>query len=200
MSTFRIMSELHFKIIFAVLWIAYIAVRVPHEKNYKRIERKKVIGEKKERLSIFILLTGVGILPWLWILSPWLDSLGMNIPIAIRAVGIVAALFSIWLFWWVHKTLGLNWSPILEIRKEHELIKNGPYKYIRHPMYTQIWIWAISQFLIISNWVAGVAGIALWAIMYFMRVGKEEQMMVDEFGEEYEQYMSKTGRVLPKLF
>ena len=194
------MSDLHFKIIFAVLWISYFAIRAPHEKNYKRIERKKVREEKRERSSILILLMGMGILPWLWILSPWLDAFAMNIPNVVRLVGIITAVFSIWFFWWVHKVLGMNWSPILEIRKGHQLIKKGPYKHIRHPMYTQIWIWSISQLLIISNWVAGVAGIVLWAIMYTMRVIKEEQMLIEEFGEEYEQYMGETGRILPKLF
>lgn len=66
-------------------------------------------------------------------------------------------------------------------------------------MYTQVWLWAISQMLIISNWVAGLAGILLWTFMYFMRVGKEERMMLDEFGAEYEEYMKETGRILPPL-
>lgn len=127
--------------------------------QYKLYQRKKVLGECRERMTIF----------------------------------------SLWYFWWVHKALRTNWSPILEIGQKHKLINTGPYKRIRHPMYTQVWLWAISQMLIISNWVAGLAGILLWTFMYFMRVGKEERMMLDEFGAEYEEYMKETGRILPPL-
>jgi protein-S-isoprenylcysteine O-methyltransferase Ste14 len=102
-------------------------------------------------------------------------------------------------FWWIHKTLGVNWSPTLEIRKGHQLIKAGPYKRIRHPMYSQIWLWTIAQFLIISNIFAGLSGILAWTILYFIRVPSEEKMMIEIFGDEYIEYMKQTGRVFPKL-
>ena len=94
--------------------------------------------------------------------------------------------------------LGKNWSPVLEIIKDHRLIKTGVYKRIRHPMYTQIWIWSITHVLIISNWVVGFSGIVIWAVMYFNRINKEEKMMIEEFGNEYINYQKVTGRITPK--
>jgi protein-S-isoprenylcysteine O-methyltransferase Ste14 len=123
----------------------------------------------------------------------------MGFPDYVRVFGITILLVSLWLFYWVHKILGRNWSPVLEIQKDHKLITEGPYKRVRHPMYTQTWLLVIGQFLILSNWIAGTAGIITWAILYFIRVPKEEEMMLEEFGEEYQEYMGKTGRLLPRF-
>lgn len=66
-------------------------------------------------------------------------------------------------------------------------------------MYAQIWLWTIAQFLILSNSVAGLSGIIAWAILYFIRVPKEEEMMIENFGDEYVQYRKQTGSVFPKV-
>jgi protein-S-isoprenylcysteine O-methyltransferase Ste14 len=67
-------------------------------------------------------------------------------------------------------------------------------------MYTSVWLWAIAQFLLLNNWLAGSAAIVSFGTMYLLRVGNEEKMMLDQFGEAYYNYMQKTGRLLPKLF
>jgi protein-S-isoprenylcysteine O-methyltransferase Ste14 len=66
-------------------------------------------------------------------------------------------------------------------------------------MYASIWLWAASQALLLSNWIAGLAGIAAFAPMYFRRVPREEQMMRGAFGPAYEAYMARTGRILPRF-
>ena len=83
---------------------------------------------------------------------------------------------------------GKNWSVSLEIRDEHQLVTDGLYRYVRHPMYSSFWLWAIAQFFLLPNWVAGLAGLIGVAILYFFRVGKEEAMMRGRFGEAYDQY------------
>jgi protein-S-isoprenylcysteine O-methyltransferase Ste14 len=65
-------------------------------------------------------------------------------------------------------------------------------------MYLQIWLWSISQVLIVSNLFAGFSGIIAWSILYFIRVPKEEKMMIDYFGDEYAEYMKQAGRIFPK--
>jgi protein-S-isoprenylcysteine O-methyltransferase Ste14 len=101
-------------------------------------------------------------------------------------------------FWRAHADLGQNWSPTLQIREGHRLVTNGIYQSIRHPMYASQWLWVIAQALLLQNWIAGLGGVISFLPMYLLRVGPEEQMMVDEFGEEYRNYMGRTGRVLPK--
>lgn len=193
------MSEMIFKIAFLVLWFIYISIRVPYENEYKREEKIKTIHSKKEKILLFLLSIGLLLIPLVWVFTPFFDSFNIKLPVWSRLLGIIISILSLFYFNWIHKTLGVNWSPTLEIRKGHQLVKVGPYKRIRHPMYTQIWLWTIAQVLLISNFVAGFSGIILWAILYFIRVPKEEKMLVENFGEEYLEYMKKTGRVFPKL-
>ena len=103
------------------------------------------------------------------------------------------------LYGWTHKTLDGNWSNVLEIRENHKLITAGPYRHVRHPMYTAFWLWVIFQGPLLSNAAVWLVGIVTWAITYCLRVADEEQMMIEQFGRQYEQYMRKTGRLWPKL-
>ena len=61
------------------------------------------------------------------------------------------------------------------------------------------WLWGVAQALLLQNWVAGLAGLALFTPLYVLRVPREEQMMLDRFGAEYRSYMNRTGRVVPQL-
>lgn len=106
---------------------------------------------------------------------------------------------ALWLFWRSHTDLGLNWSQTLELRENHQLIKEGVYRSIRHPMYASIWLWCLAQGLMLENWLAGwYAGVA-FALMYIVRTPREERMMCEKFGDDYRNYMRHTGRLLPRL-
>lgn len=194
------MIEVHYKLILGILSLLHGVVRAPHAKIYKKTEKIRSEGKRREQVLVIIAALGMMVIPFIWILSSHLDSYAMNLPDYIRLFGIVLGIICLWMFHWVHTTLGQNWSPILEIRKDHTLIKDGPYKYVRHPMYTQIWLWIFSQLMISSNWFVGLGGIITWAILYFIRVGKEEQLLEEQFGQEYIEYKQVTGRIIPKMF
>ena len=127
------------------------------------------------------------------------EGFKIKIPEFLRIISSIILFFDVIFFYFIHKQLAENWSPYLEIKIDQKLIKNGIYKYISHPMYTQLWIWVIFQGLILSNYFIEIIGILTWGNLYFMRVSNEEKMMIDEFGDEYKKYMKKTGRLFPKL-
>lgn len=193
------MNEQIFKISFIVLWIAYIIIRAPFDTKHKQVEKLKVTKPVIEKLLIMSLGIGLMIIPLIWMFTPFLDAFNMGFPHWLRFSGILLAILSLFYFWQIHKALGTNWSPTLEIKKQHQLVKEGPYKRIRHPMYTQIWIWTIAQVFIVSNVYAGFSGIIVWTIVYFIRVSNEEKMMLEHFGEVYRAYMKQTGRVFPRI-
>lgn len=193
------MSELFFKITFVILWVIYIFIRVPFDKTYKQEEKIKTNHSTKEKALLFVLSVGLLLIPLIWSFTPFLASFNLGLPVWVRSLGVILAIFSLFYFRWIHKALGANWSPTLEIRKGHQLIKSGVYKKIRHPMYAQIWLWTIAQFLIVSNLFAGFSGLIAWSVLYFIRVPNEEKMMVENFGDEYTEYMKRTGRVFPKF-
>jgi protein-S-isoprenylcysteine O-methyltransferase Ste14 len=66
-------------------------------------------------------------------------------------------------------------------------------------MYASMWLWGMAQTLLLQNWIAGWAGLVLFLPMYVLRVPREEQMMVEQFGETYREYINRTGRVVPRL-
>jgi len=195
----KVMNEVIFKISFVTLWVTYILIRVPFDKQYKQRGKNKFVPSTIEMSFLVLMSIGLLIIPLVWVVTPLLNTSKMEFPVWLRIVGIVIAIASLFYFRWIHKVLGANWSPTLEIRKGHELIKTGPYKTIRHPMYTQIWLWTIAQVFIVSNLVAGFSGIIVWAIHYFVRVSSEERMMIEYFGDKYLEYMKKTGRIFPKV-
>ncbi|AHY53462.1 Isoprenylcysteine carboxyl methyltransferase [Bradyrhizobium japonicum SEMIA 5079] len=73
----------------------------------------------------------------------------------------------------------------------------GIYRRVRHPMYSAFWLWAIAQALLLPNWIAGLAGLVGFGVLFFGRVAREERMMLQTFGDSYRDYMARTGRVFP---
>jgi protein-S-isoprenylcysteine O-methyltransferase Ste14 len=66
-------------------------------------------------------------------------------------------------------------------------------------MYTAFWLWTLAQAILLPNWIAGFAGILGFGTLYLIRVGREEEMLLETFGDEYRDYMRRTGRVIPRL-
>ncbi len=67
-------------------------------------------------------------------------------------------------------------------------------------MYAAHLLWAIAQGLLLQNWLAGWAFLVVFVPMYFMRVPKEEQLMLEQFDEQYRRYINKTGRIVPRFW
>lgn len=116
------------------------------------------------------------------------------------ALGTLVFAFALWLFRRTHADLGRNWSVTLEIKDNHNLITGGVYRYVRHPMYSAFFLWALAQLILIPNWIAGPAGIVGFGILYAFRIGREEQMMLDTFGDEYRAYSARTARLIPGIY
>jgi protein-S-isoprenylcysteine O-methyltransferase Ste14 len=106
---------------------------------------------------------------------------------------------SLVVFYFSHRDLIANWSPTLEIRKDHTLITSGIYAFIRHPMYASQLLWVIATPLLMQNWLAGPLYLLFFIPYYFLRVGAEEKMMLDTFGSQYRDYMDKVGGLFPKM-
>jgi protein-S-isoprenylcysteine O-methyltransferase Ste14 len=112
-------------------------------------------------------------------------------------VGVLVAVAALAMFHLTHRALGRNWSVSLEVRESHKLITHGVYRHVRHPMYTAFWLWAVAQALLLPNLVAGLSGLVGFGTLYVLRVGEEEDLMVDAFGDEYRAYMARTARLVP---
>lgn len=186
-----------------IIFLAGIALTFVIRTPYLRANRaNKKKDERKSPLEKALLLAawlGMFALPVTHALTPLFHFANYAQPLWLDAAGIVVWVVMLWLFWWSHHDLGVNWSPTLEVREGHALITHGVYEKIRHPMYAACWLWALGQGLLLRNWVAGWAGLAAFGALYFLRVANEERMMLDQFGEQYQTYKDRTGRLLPKF-
>ena len=188
-----------FGIAFWVTIVAQIVIRAPLNKKRKleKMSAQQITGQEKSILGLLFL--GGFLLPLLYSTTSWLDFANYTLPAWAGWIGVVLIAGALYVFWRAHADLGLNWSPTLEIREKHELITRGIYGVIRHPMYASQWILAIAQPLLLQNWLVGFANLIIFVPFYFLRVQAEEKMMQDSFGDQYREYMKKTGAVLPKL-
>ena len=188
-----------FEIVFWGAIIAEMAIRAPISQKQRKEAKSESRVSVQENVMLGLLFLAMFFLPLIYSATTWLDFANYSLPVWAGWLGVILILLALFVFWRSHADLGLNWSPSLEIRTEHKLITNGIFGYIRHTMYASQWIWVIAQPLLIQNWIAGFLNLFVFFTFYFLRVRAEEKMMLDTFGDEYREYMKKTGAVLPKI-
>ncbi|MCC6948060.1 MAG: isoprenylcysteine carboxylmethyltransferase family protein [Bradyrhizobiaceae bacterium] len=188
------------KIIWLGCVISWWLIRYPYERKVKKNAIAATRRDTQELILLGISLSGLGIIPIVYVFAGFGGFAERPFVPALAWAGLVPALGSLWLFWRTHKELGRNWSVSLEVRDKHELITSGVYRYVRHPMYSAFFLWAIAQFLLLPNWVAGISGIIGFGTLYAFRVGREEELMLEAFGDQYRAYMARTARIVPWVF
>ena len=192
-----------FELIYLLGWIAAEIIRFPHRMRLKKEIREQSLGESRvgapETVFDMTAYFGTQVLPLFCIFSSWLGFADYSLPAWAGWMGVVIMAGCLLLLWHAHTELGLNWSARIELQREHTLVTRGVYARVRHPIYAALWLWCLAQPLLIQNWIGGFAGLATFALLYFTRVPREEQLMLDSFGEEYRSYMKNTGRVLPRF-
>lgn len=186
-------------IVFAAGFVVFYWVRHVFINETKGEQRTVRRMDKTEKLLLAGMSPGTLVLPLLYLFTPWLGFANYHLPAVVPLFGAAVMVVSLWMFWRSHADLGKNWSVSLELREGHALVTGGVYRSVRHPMYAAIWLWAFAQGMLLENWLAGWSVVPAFAAMYFIRVPREEAMMIEKFGDEYLAYMRTTGRVLPLI-
>ena len=185
--------------IFFLAMIAETVIRVPLNQK-RKLEKMRIHRvTAQEKSFLFLLWGGMFIVPIVYASTSWLDFANYSLPAWAGWLGVALITGATIVFWRAHADLGLNWSPTLDIREKHELITRGIYNTIRHPMYASQWLWSVAQILLLQNWIAGFSSLLVFIPFYFLRVKAEEQLMLEQFGDQYRSYMQKVGAVFPKL-
>lgn len=147
---------------------------------------------------IILLILGAGLLfgpnlPW-----PCLDERVLpNVPmvwktgLALTALGVGVAI-------WARLILGANWSGTVTLKRDHELVRRGPYRWIRHPIYTGM-VLAMAGSGVIRDHLKGWIGIAIVLAAFYIKARREERFLSEEFGDSYREHSRRTGMFLPKV-
>lgn len=96
------------------------------------------------------------------------------------------------------EALGSNLSATLHVRRDHTLATGGPYRYLRHPMYTALFLSLGTILLLTRNWLVGGVPLVGLCVIVLLRVRHEERVMLETFGDAYREYFQRTGRFWPR--
>jgi protein-S-isoprenylcysteine O-methyltransferase Ste14 len=113
------------------------------------------------------------------------------IGVAMTAAGVAIAIWARW-------HLGSNWSGIVTLKEGHELIRTGPYRAIRHPIYTGILLGLLGTAVTIGE-VRGLIAVAIGWLSFYFKARREESFLAEEFGPAFAEHQRHTGMFLPKL-
>jgi protein-S-isoprenylcysteine O-methyltransferase Ste14 len=185
-----------FHILFAVAYLAMFGIRLISWRTAIRAGGRVELKESKVNMALRAVL-GLGYIGALLVYASFPSFLAwaaFSLPVWVRWIGVGITGAALLLLAWVQWSLGRNFSTTLHLRQGHSLVTTGPYRWVRHPMYTALFLLGVGFLLLTANWAVGVPLIVALPILVAVRVGNEEALMIGQFGDEYRAYMQQTSR------
>ena len=197
------MNENIFRILAAVILFSAMGIS-----GYFRGKADRESGEKLSRkmdgTALMTIIRIGGLILWLspfvYLINPaWMAWSKIGLPESARWLGVGIGVLCVPGIYWLFSSIGTGITPVSATRKEHKLVTHGIYHYIRHPLYTLGSSLFISFGMMADNWFIAALGILTFILMA-IRTPKEEANLIEKFGDEYRDYMKRTGRFLPRFF
>jgi protein-S-isoprenylcysteine O-methyltransferase Ste14 len=173
---------------------------------YHRLQAAKT-REKLDRRAegLFILVTlrpvallGMGGLIAYMINPVWMAWSAVALPAGLRWCGVGIGVLTAGLMFAVFRSLGPNLTDTVVTRAEHTLVTHGPYRWVRHPFYGAALLAVTANALTAANWFIALTGLTAYVLLR-IRTNTEEAKLIERFGDDYRQYMARTGRFFPKI-
>jgi protein-S-isoprenylcysteine O-methyltransferase Ste14 len=192
----KIETMTHGMLIVDYLWGVFFLLLICAALRTKKTQRRENVAS---RLS-YTVITALGLALMFWVnvgVSAmnvrWLPQFDAA-EIAGIAIIIAGLAFAVWARW----HLKSNWSGVITVKQDHQLIRSGPYRWVRHPIYSGV-ILAMAGTAFVNGRLTGILGVLLIFIGFWIKSRKEEQFMRQTFGEQYEVYCQSTGALIPRL-
>lgn len=196
------MNETVFRILAAVILITAIGIS-----SYFRRKADRDTGEKISRkVDGSVMMTAIrlgGLVLWLspfvYLVNPeWMAWSKIGLPVWVRWLGFVIGALCVLGIYWLFSSIGSGITPTSATRKQHSLVTSGPYRWVRHPLYTIASTLFVAFGMMADIWFIAALGMLTFVLMA-IRTPKEEANLIEKFGDEYRDYMKRTGAFLPKL-
>jgi protein-S-isoprenylcysteine O-methyltransferase Ste14 len=194
-------SESQLRIAMMTMLVVTAAVGAYHRfqaaKSGERISRK----DEGRLFAVSLRLAGLSL--WLgtfaYLVDPrWMAWAQLPLPIWMRWLGTVFGVLGCGLMYWTLTNLGKNLTDTVMVRAHATLVTTGPYRWVRHPFYVTVALLTPAATLLAANWFIGLSALAVLA-MLVARTSKEEQQLIERFGDPYRSYMATTGRFWPSM-
>ena len=178
------------------LWILFLVYWAISARKSKKAKRRESVAQ---RLGYILPL----VLTFVLLSRPevnlgWLSTRLLPFNLTVRWTGAVLAAGGIAICLWARRHLGTNWSGTVTLKEGHELIRSGPYRAIRHPIYSGILLALLGTAVEIGQLRAFAAVIVAW-ISFYLKARREESFLTDEFGEKFRTHAQHTGMFLPRF-
>ena len=196
------MNENIFRILAALILFTGFGISAYHRRKADRDSGEK-ISRKVDGSAMMTVIKLGGLILWMsplvYLIKPnWMAWSKIGLSDSIRwlggGIGILCVLGTYWLF----SSIGSGITPTSATRKQHTLVTSGPYRWVRHPLYTVGSSMFISFGMMADNWFIAALGMLTFILMA-IHTPKEEANLIEKFGDEYREYMKRTGRFLPKI-
>ncbi len=196
------MNENIFRILAAIILLTGMGIS-----SYYRIKADKDTGEtisrKVDGSTMMNMIKIGGLILWLspfvYLINPaWMAWSKVGLTEWVRSLGVGLGILCVLGIYWLFSSIGSGISPTSATRQQHTLSTKGPYRWVRHPLYTVGSSLFISFGMMADNWFIAALGIFTFILMA-IRTPKEEASLIEKFGDEYREYMKHTGRFLPKI-
>jgi Putative protein-S-isoprenylcysteine methyltransferase len=196
------MNENIFRLFAALILFTGMGISI-----YYRLKADRESGEKISRsvdgTAMMTLIRIGGLALWLsplvYLVNPgWMAWSKIGLPDWARWLGVGLGLLCVMGIYWLFSSIGSGITPTSATRRQHALVTSGPYRWVRHPLYTVGSSLFISFGMMANNWFIAALGILAFIGMA-IRTPKEEANLIEKFGDEYREYMKRTGRFFPKF-
>lgn len=196
------MNETIFRILAALILFTGVSISAYYRRKADR-ESEEKISRKADGTAMATTIKIAGLLLWLspviYLINPlWMAWSKIGLPEWARWLGALIGFLCVAGIYWLFSSIGRSITPTSATRKEHKLVMSGPYRWVRHPLYTVGSSMFIALGMIADNWLIAALGVLAFIAMA-VRTPKEEANLIEKFGDEYRDYMKRTGRFLPKL-
>jgi len=189
---------------FRSILIAGLALIVPLALSFRlRAQTDEKLDRLQEGWFILLGIRLPGVTHMLSVLAyAWNPTLlawsQVALPIGVRLLGVPLGILGGALLLWTFTHLGKNLTDTVVVRRDATLVTSGPYARVRHPFYGAVFLGMLANTLLTASWLVGLAG---WTTLVFirLRVGLEEQRLVERFGDDYRAYMRRVPRFIPRL-
>jgi len=197
------MNENIFRIFAALILFIGMGISSYFRRKADRESGEK-ISRKADGTAMMTVIRLGGLVLWLsplvYLINPqWMAWSKIGLPEWVRWLGIGIGILCTILVYWLFSSIGSSITPTSATRKEHKLVTSGPYRWVRHPLYMVGSSLFVAFGMMADNWFIALLGVLAFIGMA-ARTPKEEANLIEKFGDEYRQYMHRTGRFLPKLF
>jgi protein-S-isoprenylcysteine O-methyltransferase Ste14 len=196
------MNENIFRILAAIIIFSAAAISIFYRRKADRDTGEK-ISRSADGTIMMNIIRLFGLMLWLsplvYLINPqWMAWSKMGLPAGIRWLGVFLGSLCVAGVYWLFSSIGSGITPTSATREKHTLVTHGPYKWVRHPLYTIGSSLFIAFGLMADSWFIALLGVLAFIAMA-ARTPKEEANLIEKFGEEYREYMKRTGRFLPKI-